>query len=185
MNASWAQYLLDANLLAHGVLVGGAIWCIAFPTRRIYPMSKKNVWYYLMWSLFWLVFVSNVAFVVLDWNSGLWTSPLRFWLAIPVALSGLAFVSWGIATLGVKNTSALRDRFVAAGPYLISRNPQYVGDIFLFTGVAILANSQVVLVTHLLTSFVFLLAPLAEEPWLEGQYEDTYLQYRREVPRFL
>lgn len=185
MNTASAQYLLNANLIAHAILIGGALWCIAFPARRIYPMNNRNAWYYLMWLLFGLVFLTNAAFVVLDWNSGLWTSTLRFWLGAPVALSGLAFVSWGIATLGIKNTSALRDRFVAAGPYLISRNPQYVGDIFLFTGVTILANSQVVLVTHLLTSFVFLLAPLAEEPWLEGQYEETYLRYRREVPRFL
>jgi len=185
MTTFWAHGLLHANLVAHALLIAGALWCIAFPARRIYPMTAKNGWYYLMWALFAFIFASNLVFVVVDWNSGLWTSGLRIWLGLPVAVSGSMFVSWGIATLGVKNTSARRDRFVVAGPYLLSRNPQYVGDIALFVGIAVIANSQVVLVTHLLTSFVFALAPLAEEPWLEREYGADYEQYRLQVPRFL
>ena len=98
---------------------------------------------------------------------------------------GVAFLVWGIATLGVKNSSALPDGFIARGPYRISRNPQYVGDFFIFSGVIIVANSELVLVTHLLTSLVFVLAALAEEPWLEVEYADQYAAYRRDVPRFL
>ncbi len=180
-----ARFLLYANLLAHIVLIAGALWCIAFPSRRIYPLSGKNFWYYAMWSLFNFIFLSNASFIFLDWNSGLWTSPLRFWLAAPLVASGFGFLVWGIATLGLKNTSALKDGFVAKGPYLVSRNPQYVGDIFAFCGVSIFANSEIVLVTHLLTSLVFVLAPLAEETWLESEYGDAYREYRREVPRFL
>lgn len=185
MDTTWARSVLFANMLAQTALIVAALWCIALPRRRIYPLSGKNVWYYTMWTLFTFIFASDVAFVVLDWNSGLWTSPLRFWVGIPVLFSGLGFLLWGIGTLGVKNTSALRDGFVVAGPYLFSRNPQYVGDFFVFAAVSILANSGVVLVTHLLTSFVFVLAPLAEETWLEEQYGEDYALYRREVPRFL
>jgi protein-S-isoprenylcysteine O-methyltransferase Ste14 len=185
MSEPWVRFLLHANLAAQACLIAGALWCIAFPSRRFYPMTAKNAWYYAMWSLFGLIFASNAVFVVVDWNSGLWTSALRFWLGVPVTVAGGAFVCWGIATLGVTNTSALRDRFVVAGPYLICRNPQYVGDGFLFAGIAILANSQVVLVTNLLTAFLFILAPLAEEPWLERQYGQAYTRYRESVPRFL
>jgi protein-S-isoprenylcysteine O-methyltransferase Ste14 len=85
----------------------------------------------------------------------------------------------------MKNTSGLRDGFVARGPYLFTRNPQYLGDILMFTGVSIAANSEIVLVTHAFTSLVFLLAPMAEEPWLKEQYGETYTSYRRDVPRFL
>jgi protein-S-isoprenylcysteine O-methyltransferase Ste14 len=79
----------------------------------------------------------------------------------------------------------LADELTSAGPYLFTRNPQYVGDAFLFVGVAVFANSEVVAVTHLLTAFVLLLAPLAEEPWLEEQYGEAYVRYRREAPRYL
>ena len=87
--------------------------------------------------------------------------------------------------MGVKNTSALKEGFVSTGPYRFSRNPQYVGDFFIFAGISIIANSELVLVTHMLTSLVFLVAPLAEEPWLEEQYGEQYISYRRDVTRFL
>lgn len=46
-------------------------------------------------------------------------------------------------------------------------------------------NGGVVAVTHLLTALVLLLAPFAEEPWLEEQYGEAYLAYRRTMPRYL
>lgn len=185
MDAAWAQLLLHANLLAHAALLLGVVWCIAFPSRRIYPMASPDRWYYWMWFLFGFVFLSNAAFVFLDWNSGLWPSPLRFWLAVPVAALGAALASWGIATLGAKRTSGLADEIFGEGPYLFTRNPQYIGDVLLFVGIAIFANSAVVTVTHLLTALVLLLGPFAEEPWLEGEYGNAYLAYRQRIPRFL
>lgn len=80
-----------------------------------------------MWTVFNFIFLTNALFIVLDCNTGPWTSTLRFWVGVPSVVSGLGLLLWGIRTLGVKNTSALRDGFVAAGPYLITRNPQYVG----------------------------------------------------------
>lgn len=94
-------------------------------------------------------------------------------------------MSWGMATLGSRRTSGLSEGLIAEGPYLLTRNPQYVGDFLLFTGVAVLANSGVVTVTHLLTALVLLVAPFAEEPWLVGEYGDDYVAYRLRVPRYL
>jgi protein-S-isoprenylcysteine O-methyltransferase Ste14 len=185
MDAAWATTLLYANLLAHVALLAGALWCIAFPDRRIYPMARPDGWYYAMWALFGFAFATNPVFVVLDWNTGLWASPLRFWLAAPLVVLGGGLVSWGLATLGAKRTSGLADSLVAEGPYRLTRNPQYVGDFFLFVGVVVFANSGVVAVTHLLTALVLLMAPFAEEPWLEGQYGEAYAGYRRRVPRYL
>ncbi len=185
MNAEWAQGLLLANLLSHMLLLAGVLWCIAFPARRLYPMTSPNAWYYAIWTLFGFIFLSNPAFVYLDWNSGMWPSGFRFWLALPVAFLGAALVTWGMVTLGAKRTSGLADGLVSSGPYLVTRNPQYVGDFFLFVGVALIAKSGVVLVTHLLTALVLLVAPLAEEPWLEEQYGEAYAAYRLTAPRYL
>lgn len=185
MDARWAQLLLHANLLAHTALLAGAVWCIAFPSRRIYPMARRDGWFYAMWLLFGLVFLSNPLFIVLDWSSGPLASPLRFWLAGALVFLGSALVLWGMATLGSRRTSGLPEGLVAEGPYLLTRNPQYVGDFLLFVGVVVLANSGVVAVTHLLTALVLLLAPFAEEPWLEREYGEAYLSYRQRVPRYL
>lgn len=185
MDAAWAEALLGANLVAHVVLLTGVLWCIAFPARRIYPMTTPDGWYYGMWLLFGCIFVSNPVFVFLDWNAGFWTSPLRFWLAGPLIVLGGGLVAWGMVTLGSKRTSGLAEGLIAEGPYLLTRNPQYVGDFLLFVGVAVLSNSAVVAVTHLLTALVLLVAPFAEEPWLEEQYGDAYAGYRNLVPRYL
>ncbi len=185
MDASWAQLLLNANLFAHATLFLGAVWCITFPSRRIYPMARRDFWYFAMWTLFIFIFLSNPAFVIIDWNTGLFPGAIRFWLAGPLLFTGGALVVWGIATLGSRRTSGLPEGLVAEGPYLLTRNPQYVGDLILFVGVVVFSNSAVVAVTHLLTAFVLLLAPFAEEPWLENEYGDGYTAYRREVPRFL
>jgi protein-S-isoprenylcysteine O-methyltransferase Ste14 len=88
-------------------------------------------------------------------------------------------------TLGIKNTSGLKDGFVNTGPYRYTRNPQYVGDTILFTGMILVSNSFYVAITHLLTILVFLLTPLTEERWLENQYGEDYLEYKRTAPRFL
>ena len=140
--------LFWSNVACHLVLLGGAVWSVAFPSRRVYPMSVKGMFYYAMWAMFWFVFGTNFALVLLDWNTGIWDSPQRFVLGVPVALLGGSLVSWGIGTLGVRNTSALPDSLITSGPYAFTRNPQYVGDILLFSGVTIIANSELVLITH-------------------------------------
>ena len=173
------------NVVAQGVLLVGAVWCVARPKRRIYPMERKGTAYYAMWALFIFAFSSNAAFVVLDWNTGPWVSHLRFVAGVPILGLGIAFLLWGMTTLGMKNTSGLPGGFVARGAYLVSRNPQYVGDFFIFAGVSIIANSELLWVTNVLATLVFLVAPLAEEPWLEEQYGSDYNDYRNRVPRFL
>jgi len=173
------------NVVCHMLFLVGLVWCIVFPAKRIYPMNTKGALYYIMWLMFVFVFLSNFALVILDWNTGPWTSPLRLILGGPLAILGGGLLLWGIGTLGVRNTSALPDGFVPRGPYAFTRNPQYVGDIALFIGVSIIANSEMALITHLLTSLVFVIGPLAEEPWLETQYGDSYRAYKERVPRFL
>ena len=185
MDIGWIVPLFYANVFANGVLLLGTIWSIALPERRAYPMRAKGASYYSMWLLFDFIILSNLALVVLDWNTGPLSAELRFLIGGPILVLGAAFLIWGITTLGITNTSGVRDGFVARGPYAISRNPQYVGDFFLFAGIVIVANSEVVLITHVLTSLVLLLSPLAEERWLEGEYGDEYMTYRRSVPRFL
>jgi protein-S-isoprenylcysteine O-methyltransferase Ste14 len=148
-------------------------------------MKTADVWYVVMWLLFGFIFFSNFVFLLVDWSSGPWSGGLRFWLAGPLVCVGGGLVLWGMSLLGARRTSGLPEGLVAEGPYLLTRNPQYVGDLLLFVGVAIAANSAVVMVTQLLTAFVLLLAPFAEEPWLEEQYGDDYRRYRREVPRYL
>ncbi|MGB2964037.1 MAG: PEMT/PEM2 methyltransferase family protein [Anaerolineales bacterium] len=112
-------------------------------------------------------------------------SPLRFILGIPLILIGSMLLLWGIRTLGTINTSGVGDGFIQDGPYRFTRNPQYLGDMMLFIGLSIMANSGYLWVTHILLILIFLITTLAEECWLVEQYGETYLEYLGKTSRFL
>ncbi|MHA1439238.1 MAG: methyltransferase family protein [Promethearchaeota archaeon] len=177
-------FLID--LICLYILLIGVTWSVLFPKRRIWPPPKKALWQYILtWFLFYFVFFLNALLFFLDWDSWIILSPYRFFLAIPLIILGSMLVSWGIHTLGTKNTSGIKDQFITQGPYRYTRNPQYLGDIVLFLGITIFANSLFLVITHLLLSLVFVITPWAEESWLEEQYGEPYLEYKKHTPRFL
>jgi protein-S-isoprenylcysteine O-methyltransferase Ste14 len=177
-------FALDVGILI--ALVIGTIWSVAFPAKRIWPPPGRRSWQHrLAWIGFYLVFTMNAALVVLDWNSWLFESNLRFIVGVPLALTGALLVSWGVASLGAGNTSGLKEGFVSSGPYRFTRNPQYLGDMILFVGLSVIANSLFLWITHILMIIVFAITPLAEEIWLEEQYGEPYIEYKRGTSRFL
>ena len=177
-------FVIDVVLLLS--LGSGAAWSVFSPTKRLWPPPNKGSWQHrITWIFFYLVFVSNAALLILDWNSWIYESNLRFILGIPLALLGGLLVAWGLTSLGVHNTSGLKGGFVSTGPYQFTRNPQYLGDMILFIGLSLIANSHYLWVTHLLTIIVFAIAPLAEETWLLEQYGDKYIEYKQGTSRFL
>ena len=179
-----AVFALD--VIASLMLVVGAVWSVALPRRRIWPPPGKRSWQYILtWTCFYVAFLGNAALFVLDWDSWGMHDASRFFLGVPLAAVGASLVSWGVATLGVRNTSGVRDGFVRSGPYRFTRNPQYLGDIVLFVGLSVIANSLSLWITHGLLILVFLMAPWTEEAWLKEQYGEAYDDYRRDTPRFL
>lgn len=178
--------LFIIDLVALYLLLAGIVWSVAFPHKRIWPPPNKRSWQYkVTWVLFYLVFILNASFIFLDWNSWIFTQSSRFLLGIPLAIIGGLLVSWGIYTLGTKNTSGLKGGFITAGPYRYTRNPQYLGDMLLFTGMVLISNSLYVLITHVLLILVFAITPLAEEVWLEDIYGEDYQRYKQNTSRFL
>ncbi len=177
-------FLIDVVTLM--ALLFGAVWSVAYPAKQIWPPPGRRAWQYrLTWACFLLVFALNAALLILDWNSWLFGDDLRLVVGIPLALIGALLVSWGVASLGAGNTSGLKEGFVSAGPYRFTRNPQYLGDMILFVGLSVIANSLYLWIAHLLIIIVFAVVPLAEEMWLEDQYGETYVAYKRGTPRFL
>ncbi len=177
-------FIADVAILM--ALVSGAVWSVAFPAKRIWPPPGKGSWQSrLTWACFYLVFALNAGLLIVDWNSWVFESDLRFVIGVPLALIGALLVSWSVATLGTRNTSGLKDGFVSSGPYTFTRNPQYLGDMILFVGLSLIANSLYLWVTHVLTIMVFAVTPLAEETWLEDQYGEEYTEYKRGTSRFL
>ncbi len=182
-NFTYTLFATDVAILI--VRLAGVLWSIAVPDKRIWPPPRRRSW---QWVLTWICYSAvcglNLALLFLDWNAWRFPSSLRFVAGIPPVLLGGLIAVWGVITLGGQNSAGLKCGFVLAGPYRFTRNPQYVGDVTIFVGVSLIANSLFLWVTHGLLSFVFVLAPIAEERWLEQQYGQAYRQYRRAIPRF-
>jgi protein-S-isoprenylcysteine O-methyltransferase Ste14 len=98
---------------------------------------------------------------------------------------GTTISGWAIKTLSLHQSHGLKGKLVLTGPYKYTRNPQYIGIIFLIIGALFLFNSLLFLINGTLGIIIFLILPFAEEPWLEKQYGEKYNEYKKKVRRFL
>ena len=167
-------------------LLAGAVWSAAVPNKRIWPPPGRRSWQYLLiWAGFVAVCGINVLLLLMYWNSWVFQGAFRFIAGVPLVVLGGLLALWGVVTAGWKNSLGLKSGFVSSGPYRFTRNPQYLGDIVFLIGVSVIANSLLPWITHLLIALVFVVAPLAEEPWLEEQYGEAYREYVKRVRRLL
>ena len=106
-------------------------------------------------------------------------------------LVGLALVTWCIslfARVG-KGTLAPWDptsKLVAVGPYRFTRNPMITGVATILTGEAVLVGSwhlALWALTFIALNHIHFL--LVEEPGLERRFGESYLEYKRAVPRWV
>ena len=184
VNLKESIFLVD--VVINYILLIGVIWSVVFPEKRIWPPPKKWSWQFsTTWAFFLIAFILNALLIVLDWNTWVIPYEFRFLIGVPITIVGALLTTWGIATLGAKNTYGLKNGFRLGGPYRYTRNPQYLGDIILFIGISLISNSLYVSVVHLLMVLVFLITPFTEEVWLEKQYGGEYRNYKSGTARFL
>jgi protein-S-isoprenylcysteine O-methyltransferase Ste14 len=109
-------------------------------------------------------------------------------LVIAAGLTLVGVTTWHFATVG-KGTLAPWDpprRLVVRGIYRYMRNPMITGVILILIGEAIALRSIPVLRwagLFFVINAVYI--PLLEEQWLIDRFGDDYLEYRRNVPRWV
>jgi protein-S-isoprenylcysteine O-methyltransferase Ste14 len=108
-----------------------------------------------------------------------------------LVLAGLALVSWCIwlfARVG-KGTLAPWDatsKLVAVGPYRYTRNPMITGVCSILMGEALVTGSwRVALWAATFIAFNQAYFLMVEEPGLERRFGDRYVEYKRQVPRWI
>jgi protein-S-isoprenylcysteine O-methyltransferase Ste14 len=175
-----ASIALDATLLV----------TLMAPSLQIWPPPGRDTWQYrLTWTLFALSFAGFLVVGGLDAGS----LGLRRWVGeagtlivgSTLFMGGTAVASYAMGYIGLRGALGLKAELVTEGPFAVSRNPGYVGDLLLIVGYVVLTDSRLAAIVGAVGAVWFLLAPFAEEPWLEEQYGAAYRRYRQQCPRFL
>jgi len=179
-----------ATVGAVGLLDLSLVATLLVPRLRLWPPPGRDTWQYrLTWTLFAVGFAGFLVVGGLDAGSlGLhrWVGEAgTLIIGSTLFMGGTAVASYAMGYLGLRGCLGLEAELVTEGPFAVSRNPGYVGDLLLIVGYVILTDSRLAGIAGVMGALWFLGAPFAEEPWLERQYGDAYRRYKNHHPRFL
>jgi protein-S-isoprenylcysteine O-methyltransferase Ste14 len=104
-----------------------------------------------------------------------------FWFGLFLYLAGFAGFVYALHSF---NITPLREP-VTDGFYKISRNPQWVAFAVTLGGISLMIGSWTVLILFSVRIIMNHFRILGEEKALEIQYGESYLEYKRAVPRYL
>ena len=119
----------------------------------------------------------------------------RLYLAVPIALTGLALSIWSIIYMkrvGKGNPFDAMGHGVAPrtkhlmtdGPYKLSRNPMLSGTYLYYSGVCIALWSWWALAVFALVALLMMMQVRSEEKRLEADFGEEYLAYKQRTGRF-
>jgi protein-S-isoprenylcysteine O-methyltransferase Ste14 len=103
------------------------------------------------------------------------------WQFVRAGTIGLVYI-----IRGGKNRQVYAEDLVTEGVFAHSRNPMYVGNLLILSGMAITSNTwTTVLVAIPVTAFIYRAIVAAEEDYLSRQFGEAYAAYCRRVNRWL
>ena len=171
MRASRLEYRFRFALHAVIFMLGfWAPWCAALGWTR---------------TTTWLVIASTLAKA--GWLSFAAATNVVLVIATVLVALGAWLRVWGAAYVGVSVVQS-RDMHGAAlladGPYRRMRNPLYLGTALHVLGLAILMAPSGAIFCVIMIWLLQVRLALAEEPFLQSRFGDSYREYRARVPRF-
>lgn len=111
-------------------------------------------------------------------------------IGLSIALIGEAIRIWGVSWAGseTRTTGGVGGSFlVISGPFAYVRNPLYVGNILMYTGLGIMSFALFPYLQILGLMFFYIQYKIIvkeEELYLEKTYGKDYENYRQSVPSF-
>ncbi len=117
-------------------------------------------------------------------------TPMSLLAGLPLVLLGEMVRIWSVAYAGpeTRETEIRTPRLITTGPYRFVRNPIYLGNCTIYTGVTLAANLWLPWLLPAVwlffgTQYHFIVA--AEEARLRASFGSTYAAYQQAVPRWL
>ncbi len=178
--------LLVLALAVSALTLAAIGWSMAHPERSIWPpKSYGSSTPIVVWGVTSILFGTIIALGIIGWGDAKVGWLLRFGLGPLLILLGNLAVWSEVIEFGMPQTGGAVGQLKTDGLYRYSRNPQYVADVAILIGWAMLSASVVALPAIVSGIALLLAAPLAEERWLENQYGTAYLDYKATVRRYL
>lgn len=178
--------LQTVALALSGLTLAAIVWSVIYPQRRIWPpQSYEPETPVVVWGTTFTLFGAIIALGFLGWGEIPIPEPIRFILGPLLILFGNLGVWSEVIRFGLPQTGGAVGYLKVDGLYRYSRNPQYVADIMILIGWAFLCASVTVIPATIAGILVLLIAPFAEEPWMEEQYGQAYQDYKATVRRYL
>jgi protein-S-isoprenylcysteine O-methyltransferase Ste14 len=167
------------------MLLGLLVLTLLSRPFRIWPTPGSGSWQsYVFWPLFRSLNVLCFAVAISD-RTGFLGLPAWLRLAAFALLAvSIAFFIFSFRVLGRDNSYCAQDGLVTGGIYRWTRNPQNAMLIVVYGSLAFVADSAPTYVLCAAMMAVYTLMVLAEEPWLEVVYGESYRRYCSRVPRF-
>jgi PAS domain S-box-containing protein len=140
-------------------------------------------------SLFPLLFFL-LAFIGRPYLGSKYFEYVNYVIGVTVALAGqiVRALTIGLAYIkrGGKNKKIYADGLVKEGMFAHCRNPLYLGNILIVTGLGIVSNSFLFVVIGIpLFIFFYMAIIMAEENYLSNKFGEEYVEYCRNVNRFI
>lgn len=111
------------------------------------------------------------------------------WYGLGCLMIGESIRFWAVSYAGgvTRTTTVGAPKLCSSGPFAHVRNPLYIGNLFLFSGVVLTAGAPNIWVM-LAVTWIFFLTQYAliislEEETLIGLFGDDYITYQKNVPR--
>jgi protein-S-isoprenylcysteine O-methyltransferase Ste14 len=98
---------------------------------------------------------------------------------------------WGVAYAGslTRVTGSVgAPEVIVAGPFAYVRNPLYVGNMLTYIGIGVMSNALfpwLVIAAAAYFAFQYYQIVLAEEEFLVNEFGAGYVEYKKNVPRFI
>lgn len=174
------------SLFAGLALVALSTASVLAPKIQFWPPPSKDTWqYHVFWTLFRMLVLGIVLLSVLDYHHNGDIGGLCFVIGSFLVFAGFGSAFYATFYLGWSNAHGEAKGLKTDGWFRWSRNPIYVVSIVGLVGAAILVNSHYVSYLLALWALTYIVAPFLEEPWLENEYGDEFLDYKARVPRFV
>lgn len=187
-NSDYSMTLLffSLSLLAGLVMLALSLATIWRPQIRFWPPPSADTWQYkLFWLLFRVFFIGIVAVCILDFGATGNPNTAQLVFGIPLFVGGFGLAFYVTFLLGWKDAHGEANGLKTSGWFEWSRNPIYVVSIIGILGLGLMVNSWPAISLLAIWAAFYFAAPYLEEPWLENEYGDDYLEYKFRVPRFI